>query len=88
MTHLALFTSTNDVKSTGASLFQLELYHDVHSSLSKYHLASCLFKEMVYGMNYVLWLSGVDIVAAKLNNLKCNFVVLRCQVVKCLQYVL
>ena len=28
--------STNDVKSTGASLFQPAQYNDVHSSVSKY----------------------------------------------------
>ena len=28
--------SINDVKSTGTSLFQPVLYHDVHNSVSKY----------------------------------------------------
>ena len=28
--------STYDIKSIKASLFQLTLYHDVHSSVSKY----------------------------------------------------
>ena len=65
--------SANDVKSTGASLFQLALYHGVHTSLSKYlGLASCLFKEMVYPINYVLWLSGIHTVSAWLDKLKCN----------------
>ena len=28
--------NTNDIKSTGASLFQPVLFHGVHSSVSKY----------------------------------------------------
>ena len=63
----------NDVKSTGTSLFQLVLYHYVHSSVNKYlGFASCLFKEMVYSIYYFLWLSGVHILSAELDKLKCN----------------
>ena len=65
--------STNDVKSTGASLFQPILYHDVHNSVSKYlGFASHIFKELVYSINYGHWLSGVHIVSAGLDKLKCN----------------
>ena len=35
--------STNVIKSIEASLFQVELYHDVHSFVSKYLEASIIF---------------------------------------------
>ena len=38
--------STNDIKLSGASLFQSGWYHDVHSSVNKYlKLALYLFRK-------------------------------------------
>ena len=65
--------SINDIRSTGASLFQPVLYHDVHNSVSKsLGLASCLFKGMGNSINYILWLSGIHIVSSELDKQKCN----------------
>ena len=62
---------SNDIKPTGAFLFQLVLSHDVHGSLHKYlGLASCLFKEIIYSICYALWLSGVHTVSAEPDKLK------------------
>ena len=56
--------STDGLKSTG-DLF-------VSPNMILWCKQHAYLKKLAYKINYILWLTGVDIGSAELNNIKCN----------------